>query len=297
MKCIMLFLVWLSYHWATNISKEPIATCDFPMGIWTPLPPSGLAYVEVAVLYLVLNSSPCVWYVIYVSCLSCFLVCSMQPCGVCWTRANLLALLCVVFCCVLSLSHVVIWVGCGTWLYWVLIFAFLLTFIFNILAFWCSVLCSFLFYVVSLRRREWLAATNISKETYGHLWFSSGGPDPLSPLDWPMLRWLWYILFFIAHLMYGVSFFYPLFCDVVFNALFIVWLSYHCGGESGFVLWLEMAHMFSCCCVLSSQPRSYTLMLVTTGSTLGALITKAWLDKIKLFVKSRPVFKKYSISI
>ena len=32
----------------------------------------------------------------------------------CWERDILLALLCVQFCCVLSLSFVVSWVGCGT---------------------------------------------------------------------------------------------------------------------------------------------------------------------------------------
>ena len=32
----------------------------------------------------------------------------------CWERANLLALLYVMFSCVLSLSHVVSWVKCGT---------------------------------------------------------------------------------------------------------------------------------------------------------------------------------------
>ena len=31
----------------------------------------------------------------------------------CWERANLLALLCVVFCCDLSLSREMSWVGCG----------------------------------------------------------------------------------------------------------------------------------------------------------------------------------------
>ena len=47
----------------------------------------------------------------------------------CWKRANLLALLYVIFSCVLSLSHVVSWVRCGTWLYRFLICAFWLTFI------------------------------------------------------------------------------------------------------------------------------------------------------------------------
>ena len=41
----------------------------------------------------------------------------------CWERADILALLCAEFCCVLSLSHVVSWVGSGTWLYRFLIFA------------------------------------------------------------------------------------------------------------------------------------------------------------------------------
>ena len=44
----------------------------------------------------------------------------------CWERADLLALL-YVLSCVLSLSHVVSWVRCGTWLYRFLIFAFFLT--------------------------------------------------------------------------------------------------------------------------------------------------------------------------
>ena len=39
-------------------------------------------------------------FVIYVSCLSCFLVCSLQPCGHLRERANLLALLYVMFSCV-----------------------------------------------------------------------------------------------------------------------------------------------------------------------------------------------------
>ena len=45
----------------------------------------------------------------------------------CWERANLLALLYVTFFVFLSLSHVVSWVRCGTWLYRFLIFALLLT--------------------------------------------------------------------------------------------------------------------------------------------------------------------------
>ena len=69
-------------------------------------------------------------FVIYVSCLSCFLVCSLQPCGHLLGKGwPLGSLVCdVVFLCVfLSLSHVVSWVRCGTWLYRFLIFASLLT--------------------------------------------------------------------------------------------------------------------------------------------------------------------------
>ena len=39
-------------------------------------------------------------YVIYVSCLSCFLVSSLQPNITCWEKANLLAVLVVMFSCV-----------------------------------------------------------------------------------------------------------------------------------------------------------------------------------------------------
>ena len=61
-------------------------------------------------------------FVIYVSCLSCCLICSLQPCG------HLLGKGCV-WCFLLVLSHskVVFWVRCGTWSYRLLIFAFFLT--------------------------------------------------------------------------------------------------------------------------------------------------------------------------
>ena len=45
----------------------------------------------------------------------------------CWERADLLALLYVMFYCVLSLSNGVAWVNCGTWVYRFLIFASFLT--------------------------------------------------------------------------------------------------------------------------------------------------------------------------
>ena len=56
-------------------------------------------------------------FVIYVSWLSllCCLVRSLQPCDHLIGKEDLLALLCVVFSCALSLSHMVFRVRCGTW--------------------------------------------------------------------------------------------------------------------------------------------------------------------------------------
>ena len=45
----------------------------------------------------------------------------------CWERAALLVLVYVMFSCVLSLSHKVLWVRCGNFLYRFLIVAFFLT--------------------------------------------------------------------------------------------------------------------------------------------------------------------------
>ena len=70
-------------------------------------------------------------FVICVSCLSLSYshVCSLPPCGHLlgkdWPVGSLV---CDVFLVFLSLSHMVSWVRCGTWLYWFLIFAFFLTF-------------------------------------------------------------------------------------------------------------------------------------------------------------------------
>ena len=53
-------------------------------------------------------------FVTYVSCLSCCLVCSLQPFGHLFGKGwPLVSLVCDVFLC-LSLSHVVFWVRCGT---------------------------------------------------------------------------------------------------------------------------------------------------------------------------------------
>ena len=67
--------------------------------------------------------------VIYVLCLSCFRICSLLPCGHLkgkgWPLGSCLwYLLCFCF-----FSHLVSWDRCGTWLYWLLIFAVFLTFI------------------------------------------------------------------------------------------------------------------------------------------------------------------------
>ena len=63
----------------------------------------------------------CVCYVLCPSVYMCFLV-------TCWERADLLALVCGVFCEFVTFP-LVSWVRCGTWLYRFLIFAPLLTLI------------------------------------------------------------------------------------------------------------------------------------------------------------------------
>ena len=71
------------------------------------------------------------FYVFVLSCV-CYVLCaSVYMCFVvtCWERADLLALVCGVFCEFVTLP-LVSWVRCGTWLYRFLIFAPLLTFTF-----------------------------------------------------------------------------------------------------------------------------------------------------------------------
>ena len=67
--------------------------------------------------------------VIYVLSLSCFRVCSLLPCGHLLRKG--LPLGSCLWCLIvfLSLSHVVSWVGCRTWLYRFLVFSTFLTFI------------------------------------------------------------------------------------------------------------------------------------------------------------------------
>ena len=75
-----------------------------------------------------------IFYVFVLSCV-CYVLCaSVYMCFVvtCWERADLLALVCGVFCEFVTFP-LVSWVRCGTWLYRFLIFATLLTFILWIL--------------------------------------------------------------------------------------------------------------------------------------------------------------------
>ena len=71
-----------------------------------------------------------IFYVFVLSCV-CYVLCaSVYMCFVvtCWERADLLALVCGVFCEFVTFP-LVSWVRCGTWLYRFLIFATLLTLI------------------------------------------------------------------------------------------------------------------------------------------------------------------------
>ena len=73
-----------------------------------------------------------IFYVFVLSCV-CYVLCApVYMCFVvtCWERADLLALVCGVFCEFVTFP-LVSWVRCGTWLYRFLIFAPLLTFIYN----------------------------------------------------------------------------------------------------------------------------------------------------------------------
>ena len=66
-------------------------------------------------------------FVIYVLCLSCCYVYSLQHCVPAWKGLTSWHSCMWCFLVFLSLSHVVSWVRCGTWFYWFLIFALFLT--------------------------------------------------------------------------------------------------------------------------------------------------------------------------
>ena len=91
-------------------------------------------YLRVSVKYFTDRSKAVlllwIFYVFVLSCV-CYVLCaSVYMCFVvtCWERADLLALVCGVFCEFVTFP-LVSWVRCGTWLYRFLIFAPLLTFI------------------------------------------------------------------------------------------------------------------------------------------------------------------------
>ena len=70
----------------------------------------------------------CLWHFLFCHVLTMSLCASVYMCVVvtCWERADLLALVCGV-CCEFVTFPLVSWVRCGTWLYWFLVFAPLLT--------------------------------------------------------------------------------------------------------------------------------------------------------------------------
>ena len=96
------------------------------MSTWSLRHETGLKYFtdrSKAVLLL------WIFYVFVLSCV-CYVLCaSVYMCFVvtCWERADLLALVCGVYCEFVTFP-LVSWVRCGTWLYRFLIFAPLLTF-------------------------------------------------------------------------------------------------------------------------------------------------------------------------
>ena len=78
-------------------------------------------------LYRFLIFAPLLTF-IYVLCLSCFRVCSLLPCGHLLGKGWPLGSYLWCLFAFLSLSHVVSWLRCGTWLYRFLIFVAFLTF-------------------------------------------------------------------------------------------------------------------------------------------------------------------------
>ena len=85
---------------------------------------NGSKLLNIAFMFL-LNM---IFYVFVLSCV-CYVLCaSVYVCFVvtCWERADLLALVCGVYCEFVTFP-LVSWVRCGTWLYRFLIFAPLLT--------------------------------------------------------------------------------------------------------------------------------------------------------------------------
>ena len=96
----------------------------------------GTSFVDLLCFFFVLS---CVCYVLCASVYMCFVV-------TCWERADLLALVCGVFCEFVTFP-LVSWVRCGTWLYRFLIFAPLLKF-FSHLCCFAQAACFLLFSII-----------------------------------------------------------------------------------------------------------------------------------------------------
>ena len=99
-------------------------------GIWLGLSPPVKYFTDRSKAVLLLW----IFYVFVLSCV-CYVLCaSVYMCFLvtCWERADLLALVCGVFCEFVTFP-LVSWVRCGTWLYRFLIFAPLLTFFVSVI--------------------------------------------------------------------------------------------------------------------------------------------------------------------
>ena len=118
---IMTFESWSKFsliHWFNKNCPGSWRFTDKP-GQWLALAEfdRSKAVLLLWIFYVFVLS--CVCYVLCASVYMCFVV-------TCWERADLLALVCGVFCEFVTFP-LVSWVRCGTWLYRFLIFATLLT--------------------------------------------------------------------------------------------------------------------------------------------------------------------------
>ena len=92
-----------------------IVDVDFVVVVALILVTVALAVVVVALALVPRRCCFCVAFLLFMFCVRhVFLSVHFSLVITCWERANLLALLCVMFYCVLSLSRVVSWVKCGT---------------------------------------------------------------------------------------------------------------------------------------------------------------------------------------
>ena len=132
-----------------------------------------------------------IFYVFVLSCV-CYVLCaSVYMCFVvtCWERADLLALVCGVFCEFVTFP-LVSWVRCGTWLYRFLIFATLL--LRN--SKWCSVASLIFIYYSSDQQRLWSgcaytqAGLGLCWSHMPYCWKCHVAAHVFWPCNWPILR-------------------------------------------------------------------------------------------------------------